>query len=63
MNNELEAVCKEVVITQFGELSQHLPTGTNEKHEKRIAGVPAKIQNKHFFNISLEPTSPVFNKF
>jgi len=35
--NELEGVWKEDVVVKFEVLSQHLPIGTKEKHEKRLS--------------------------
>jgi hypothetical protein len=34
MNNELERIWKEVVMVEFKVLSQHVPGGTEEDHEK-----------------------------
>jgi hypothetical protein len=38
MNNELKSIRKEVVMAYFMILSQHLPGGTDENHEKPRSG-------------------------
>jgi hypothetical protein len=38
MNNELERIWTEVVMTKFLLPSQHLPRGTGENHEKTWSG-------------------------
>jgi hypothetical protein len=42
MNNELERMWREAVMTEFKVLFQHFPEGTEESHKKssiRIAGI------------------------
>jgi hypothetical protein len=34
-NDELKRMWKEVIMTGFKELTQHLPHGTKENHKKR----------------------------
>jgi hypothetical protein len=51
MNNELERMCKEAVMTYFKVISWHSPRGTDENHEKPVkSSIPAKIQTKHLQN-------------
>jgi hypothetical protein len=40
VNNELKRMWKEVVMAKFKVLSQHLPVGTEENHEKPQSGQP-----------------------
>jgi hypothetical protein len=55
VNNELERLWKDVVVTGFDILSWHLSGTAKEDHENpvRIAPVPAKIQTGHL-NTSLQ---------
>lgn len=52
MNNQLERMEKEAFMGQSKVLCCHLPTGTEESHEKsvRIVCVPAKTENKHLLS-------------
>jgi hypothetical protein len=54
VNNELERLWKDVVVTGFDMLSWHLSGTAKESHENpvRIAPVSAKIQTGHL-NTSL----------
>ena len=52
VNNRLKKIEREAFTSQSKVLCCHLPTGTEESHEKsvRILCVPAKIENKHLLN-------------
>jgi hypothetical protein len=46
MNDELDRIFKEAVVAYFKVLSQHLPGGAKENHEKtfKILDIPAEIR-------------------
>jgi hypothetical protein len=45
MNDELERMWKEAILTKFGPLSQHSSGGTEEEAESQ-----AEIRTEHFLN-------------
>jgi hypothetical protein len=52
VNNELDRIQQEALMAQCKVLCYHLPTGTEERHEKAviIVWVPDKIENKYLQN-------------
>jgi hypothetical protein len=54
INNELEVILEEVVMTQFKELSRHLARQTEKNHEKLVgvASNRGKIEIWNFPNIN-----------
>jgi hypothetical protein len=51
MNNELEGMWKEVIVTQFEVLSQHFPGETEESYEDRQSGSKVFLRYSNLSNI------------
>jgi hypothetical protein len=56
VNDKLESMCKEIIVTYIDALSQHLPTTTKKKTKnfRQVKGIRSEFRTQDLPNIKQE---------